>query len=109
MRFCLDRRVLLSLGAVALGVLVFAPSAFGRALPFLAFAACPLSMLLMMRAMSGGRSLETKPEPLQEAVRPEALRRELADLRSRQATIEAQVEGLGEDDLQATRVADVPE
>lgn len=51
---CFNRKVLLGLGAVSLGMLAFAPQLFSRALPLLLVAACPLSMLLMMRGMSGG-------------------------------------------------------
>lgn len=57
---CFNRRVLIGLGLVALGVLVVAPGAFSRVLPLLVVAACPLSMLLMMRGMSGtGGSCQT--------------------------------------------------
>ena len=37
----------------AAGVFAFAPGAFLAVAPLLLFAACPLSMLLMMRGMSG--------------------------------------------------------
>ena len=50
---CLNRKVLTAAGVVALGVLLFAPRMFGAVLPLLMVAICPLSMLLMMRAMSG--------------------------------------------------------
>jgi len=50
---CFNRKVLIGLGAVALGVLAFAPQAFSRILPLLVVAVCPLSMLLMMRRGSG--------------------------------------------------------
>lgn len=50
---CLNRKVLTGAGMVALGVLLFAPRMFGDVLPLLMVAICPLSMLLMMRAMSG--------------------------------------------------------
>jgi hypothetical protein len=50
---CFNRKVLVGLGVVALGVLAFAPSAFGAALPVLVLLACPLSMVFMMRAMRG--------------------------------------------------------
>lgn len=50
---CFNRKVLMGLGALALGVLVVAPQLFFRVLPLLFVAACPLSMLLMMRGMSG--------------------------------------------------------
>ena len=50
---CLNRRVVGGLAVAALAVLVFAPSAFGRALPVLVAAACPLGMLLMARSATG--------------------------------------------------------
>lgn len=50
---CFNRKVLTGLAAVALGILVVAPQLFSRALPLLVVAACPLSMLFMMRGMSG--------------------------------------------------------
>jgi hypothetical protein len=57
---CFNRKVLAVLGAVALGVWLFAPRLLGPVLPLLAVAICPLSMLLMMKAMSGGaRSCQT--------------------------------------------------
>jgi hypothetical protein len=56
-KMCFDRRVLGGLAIAAAGILVLNPAWFGVALPVLAVAACPLSMLLMMRGMrSGDRS-----------------------------------------------------
>ena len=54
LRMCLNWKVLTGLGVVALGIGTLAPGAFGRALPLLLLAACPLSMMFMMRSMSGG-------------------------------------------------------
>ncbi len=51
LRMCLDWRVLVGLAAVEVGIYAVAPSAVVAALPILALAACPLSMLLMMKAM----------------------------------------------------------
>lgn len=51
---CFDRRVLVGLALVAIGVWVAAPQAVLGVLPLLLLAACPLSMLLMGRAMSRG-------------------------------------------------------
>ncbi|MGH2660374.1 MAG: DUF2933 domain-containing protein [Actinomycetota bacterium] len=51
--FSFNRKVLIGLGVAAIGVLAFAPQAFSRILPLLLVAACPLSMLFMMRGMSG--------------------------------------------------------
>ncbi len=56
MRMCLNRKVLIGLAAVAVAVLAVDPHVFTRILPFLFFAICPLSMLLMMRAMSGNKA-----------------------------------------------------
>ena len=50
---CLNRKVIGGLAVAALAVLVFAPSAFSRALPVLVAAACPLGMLLLMRGATG--------------------------------------------------------
>ena len=51
LKICLDWRVLVSLAAVGVGIYVVAPGAVVAALPILSLAACPLSMLLMMKAM----------------------------------------------------------
>jgi hypothetical protein len=52
---CFDKRVIAGVAAAAMAVLVFAPSAFGRVLPVLVMAACPIGMIVMMRgATSGG-------------------------------------------------------
>jgi hypothetical protein len=50
---CLNKKVIAGLAVVALGVYLFAPNLFGAALPLLILAVCPLSMLVMMRMMSG--------------------------------------------------------
>ncbi|MGH2796391.1 MAG: DUF2933 domain-containing protein [Thermoleophilaceae bacterium] len=49
---CLDRRVLIGLAVIAVGIWALAPDLILGALPLLLLAACPLSMLLMMRMMS---------------------------------------------------------
>ncbi|MHB1509294.1 MAG: hypothetical protein ACYCST_09090 [Acidimicrobiales bacterium] len=51
MRMCLNRKVIVGLAAVALGVLVVDPHLFTRILPLLFFAICPLSMVFMMWGM----------------------------------------------------------
>lgn len=61
LRMCLHKKVLLTLGAVAMGTLIAAPRLFGAALPILLLAVCPLSMLLMMKAMGGGTRERGKP------------------------------------------------
>ena len=56
LKCCLNRKVIIGLAVVAVGVLAIDPHVFTRVLPYLFFAICPLSMLLMMRAMSGNKS-----------------------------------------------------
>ena len=58
---CLNKRVLIGLGVVAVAVVVLAPNLFGAALPLLFVAACPLSMIFMMRAMGGGEKSGSSP------------------------------------------------
>lgn len=48
---CIDKRVLGGLALAAAVVWWQAPQALGAALPLLVFAVCPLSMLVMMKAM----------------------------------------------------------
>lgn len=53
LELCLDRRVLVSLGVVALAIWILAPQFLLAALPVLVLLACPLSMLLMVWMMRG--------------------------------------------------------
>lgn len=72
MRMCFDKRVLIGLGVVALGVLAVSPRLLGSIAPLLIFAACPLSMLLMMRAMNRqGSSCETASDGRRDAEAPD--------------------------------------
>ncbi len=89
MRMCLNMKVIAALAAVGVGVLLLAPEAIGAALPLMLFAACPLSMMLMMRAMSGNRddSCSTGGDQSQTSTMDEvaALRAEVQHLRTAQA------------------------
>lgn len=49
---CLNPKVLISLGLVAIAILILAPKAFFAALPLLILAACPISMVVMMATMN---------------------------------------------------------
>lgn len=68
------------LGAVALAVYAFAPSLLLAALPLLFLAACPLSMILMMKMMMPG-----KPQEQPEESQLTELRAEVGRLRAEQA------------------------
>ena len=85
--WCFDRRVLLALGAAAVGVLVFDPSVFGRALPVLVALACPGSMLVMMR----GLRTRTAPPAGSGGVDTDAERAEIASLRAEVAAMRARL------------------
>lgn len=50
---CWNKKVLIGLGAIALSVLAISPRQAGSVAPLLMFAVCPLSMIFMMRSMSG--------------------------------------------------------
>lgn len=67
LRMCLNWKVLAGLALVAVGVGVYRPDLLGAALPILLLAACPLSMLLMMRTMGhrdgGGGNGQTSALP----------------------------------------------
>ena len=89
---CLNWKVAAALAVVAGGIYLLVPSAFAAALPLLIVALCPLSMLLMMRMMSGdGRTScgadDAGVAPTNADSRAE-LEHELARLRVDQAAIE---------------------
>lgn len=52
MKMCINWKVVGALALVGLAVFAAAPNLIGAALPLLVLAACPLSMVVMMRAMS---------------------------------------------------------
>ena len=89
MKMCFNCKVMAALAVAGLGVVVFAPDVLGAALPLLLLAAWPLSMVVMMRAMSGGnrcddRSMANAAETGTAAASSEAtrLRAELDQLRA---------------------------
>lgn len=49
---CLNPKVLIGLGLVAIALLILAPKAFFAALPLLILTACPISMAVMMVTMN---------------------------------------------------------
>ena len=78
---CLNWKVIAALAAAGLGIYVLAPGVAAAALPLLIVAACPLSMLLMMRAMGSMGSSQTADGP-READEVARLRAEVAALRA---------------------------
>lgn len=75
---CFNWNVVAALAAAAAALYLIAPGSFAAALPLLVLAACPLSMLVMMRAMgsAGGRCDAAGDEEVA------ALRAEVAALRA---------------------------
>ncbi len=87
---CLNWKVVGALAAIGLGLYALAPGAAVAALPLLVLAACPLSMLLMMRAMGSMGSCRTKDDREPNSDEVAQLRDEVAALRAeRQSRSEA--------------------
>ena len=86
---CLNWRVVA--GSAVVGVIVWAvaPQLLLGAIPLLIVAACPLSMLFMMRGMQGGGSQKAMP-PASEQMHEERL----AELHSRLSGLQAEQESL---------------
>ena len=76
LRCCFNWKVWLGAVAVAIGVLVFARSAAGAAVPIVIGLACPLSMVVMMWGMRSGSDVTVDRH---------------AGLRSRIAALEAEL------------------
>ena len=93
-QMCLNPKVIATLVAGGVIVLVFAPSAAASVLPFLILAACPLSMLLMGGMMlrsheSSDAAKSTPPLDSESAEEIARLGREVESLRLRLANGEA--------------------
>lgn len=98
MKMCLNWKVIGGLAVVGLGIWTLAPGLAAAALPLLLVAACPLSMLLMMRGRQGS---QCAAQP-QQTVQPEQVRQpvaiggsreeQLAELKVQLARVQAQQE-----------------
>lgn len=96
-RACLNLKVIGALALVGVGVWAVAPNLLVGALPILLIAACPLSMMFMMRGMKDDHH-GTSPEPglgsSPKATHEEQLadlKRQLEDTRGRQETIAREI------------------
>lgn len=106
LRACFDWRVLTGLAALGVAIYLVAPGLIAAAVPLLLLAACPLSMLLMMRAM-GGQQSNSGPGPTERirADRVADLRHELAELGQRQEQVAGElraIEGIRRDGADAS-------
>jgi len=90
---CFNWKVLAGLGVVAAGLLVVAPGLLIGALPLLFLAACPLSMMLMMRGGHGhGASQDHGAAgPSASAVSRESLERQLAALHEEERMLQTEL------------------
>ena len=107
LKMCLNPKVLAGLAVVGVGIYVYAPGLFAAALPLLVLAVCPLSMVLMMKAMSGG--MKGNASGCEQTSEDSAGARAMSD-----AELEAQLQGLQAqqtalaDQLQARRRNEAP-
>ncbi len=87
---CFNWKVIAVLAAISIGLYTLAPGTAAAAAPLLVLAVCPLSMLLMMRAMGSMGSCKTKDDAEANPDEVAQLRAEVAALRAeRQSRSEA--------------------
>lgn len=96
---CINWKVVAGLAVVGVGIWVVKPGLIGAALPLLILAACPLSMLLMMRGMGGQRAGEpqgaARPEAAGQPLPPGLTReKQLAELRARATALQSRHEAI---------------
>ena len=84
---CINKKVVAGLAVAGLAIFAFAPDLIGAALPFLIIAICPLSMLVMMRAMSGGESKSCSAKGTASSEATTDIDAELAGLRAEVARL----------------------
>ncbi|MGH8957325.1 MAG: DUF2933 domain-containing protein [Acidimicrobiia bacterium] len=85
LKMCLNWKVLGGLAVVGLGIGLLAPELFGRALPLLLLAACPISMLVMVATMSRPTMHAPAPEDIK------SLQAQLAELSTQQEQVKEQL------------------
>lgn len=81
---CFNKKVVAGLAIAGLGIYLFAPNVFGAALPLLILAACPLSMIVMMRMMPGSENRSCAAGKSQTDDELSQLRAEVERLRTEQ-------------------------
>ncbi|MGH8914830.1 MAG: DUF2933 domain-containing protein [Acidimicrobiia bacterium] len=87
LRMCLNWKVLGGLALVAAGVWAYRPDLLGSALPLLLLAACPLSMLWMMKSMNQGENAGSTPETANLPNDPDLLRARMSVLAAEQEQV----------------------
>lgn len=99
-RFCLNWKVVASLALVGVAIWLVAPRFVVAALPLLVLAACPLSMIFMMRGMQQGqcRAPEARSHSGETGSEADRLRQVLSDLESRKRSVSRALAELQEGD-----------
>lgn len=95
-RMCLNWKVIGGLTVVGLGLWLMAPNLLAAALPILLIAVCPLSMLLMMKAMGGRHdsdSSQTRDARIGHTVEP-SREVHMAQLRAQRETLDNEISAL---------------
>jgi hypothetical protein len=111
MKLCFNWKVVAGLAAVGLGIWIVAPDLIGPAISLLLLAACPLSMLLMMRGMSGSQCATVSTS---QAARPQVQltdQEQLIDLKAQLAILQTRQQALarGIAELEAAKTPAVRE
>lgn len=102
LKMCLDRKVVVGLAALGVGIYLVAPDVASAALPYLVLAICPISMLLMMVAMNHGEGdgkRRASPEVGDGLTREE----QIARLREHEAALADQIRALERNEQPAPR------
>lgn len=108
LRACFDWRVLAGLAALGIAIYLVAPGVMVAAIPLLLLAACPLSMLLMMKAVSGQRPASELPVGRVDGDHVAALRQELADLSRRQEQLNLELRAIETSQQRVAEASDAP-
>lgn len=108
MKMCWNWKVLAGLAAVGAGIFLLAPGLALAAAPFLLMAACPLSMVLMMRGMGGMQHGQDQPVAATAVATPTREER-LAQLQAQLAGVQAEQAALAREiQLEQERTAAGP-
>ena len=95
---CFNWRVVAALAVVGLIIGVVASQLLLGAIPLLILAACPLSMLFMMRGMQGGRqSSSQSPQVRPSRIEGNTREGQIAALKGQLASTQAQLEALSQE------------
>jgi hypothetical protein len=89
---CLNWKVVAGLAVIAVAIWIVAPSVLVAALPLLVLAACPLSMLLLMRGVQGGHRSSQAGTADQPVNTERTASEQLAMLKAKLADLQAQHE-----------------